>query len=100
MIPKEDYSAALERISKDYSAATEALHNLQAKLAEAPKEDWRASMAWEAIEEGLQELAKACSTRSNCPSSRTTSDTGARSTLRIRCDSICDMPLTTGRWPR
>ena len=58
MIPKEDYSAALERISKDYSAATEALHNLQAKLAEAPKEDWRASMAWEAIEEGLQELGQ------------------------------------------
>jgi hypothetical protein len=57
IIAKEGHSA-VKWIGEDYQAATEALRKLQAKLAEAPEEDWRASMAWEAIEDALQELGQ------------------------------------------
>jgi hypothetical protein len=49
-------SAGLENSADDYDAAIKALKRLQDKLAEAPEEDWRASIAWEAAEKAWEEL--------------------------------------------
>jgi hypothetical protein len=44
-------------ITKERKAAEKALLDLQRKLAEAPEDDWRSSLAWEEVQKTLDELA-------------------------------------------
>jgi hypothetical protein len=48
----------VKEILEQYDALNTAMKNMRERFAEAPKEDWQASLAWEAIEKASDELGR------------------------------------------